>query len=112
MNKTKLDWKPFPDSKNYFYAYEDVDGNRVAYYVHTYPDNHPIEEYRSRWTADVCAKTLCEYRPAKTPIFFDSLKDAQAACQRDLSALRKRWQSMLELAQNNPEHFISFANLR
>lgn len=111
MTKTKLTWNPFLNSKNYLYAYEDVGGKRVAYYVHTLSDTHPIEEYRNRWTADVSGVTLYEYRPAKTPIFFDSLEDAQAACERDLSTLRERWQAMLEESQNNPQLHQTFASI-
>ncbi len=48
-----MTWKPFPSAKDYFYAYNKVVDHHVSYYVHTYPDNHLIEEYRSRWTADV-----------------------------------------------------------
>ncbi|BBA65603.1 predicted ORF [Xanthomonas phage XacN1] len=109
---TELVWKPlYPNSGTYLYAYADVMGNKVAYYVHTLSDTHPIEEYRHRWTADVNGCTLFEYRPALTPIFHDSLEDAKAACERDLVRLRERWQAMLERAKEDPNQFISFANL-
>lgn len=91
-NLIQLKWKPFPDAKDYYYAYAEIDSywNTVSYYVHKLPDTHPVEEYRNQWTADVGGCTLFEYRPSKIPIFFDSIEDAQIACQRDFSALRKR----------------------
>lgn len=112
---TELTWIQFqPDTEideNFKYADADVCGHSVRYYVHIYPDNHPIKSYRSKWTADIDGMTLFEYRPASTPIFHESMERAKEACERDLQQLRERWLLTLEISKNTQVH-ISFANTK
>jgi hypothetical protein len=106
-----LQWKQFLTCLNNVYADAVVDGNSLTYYVSESSNQHPIPEYRNKWTADINGCTLYEYRPAKTPIFFPSKEEAHQACERDLIALHERWNAMCERANKNPKEYVSFANL-